>query len=98
MIIGMMGAGAVGCYYGAMLAQAGHDVTVIARQHHIEAIGVTARFVQNHMLSQKHNKIKGFQKHSFVEGVDQDGGIRLFCFQNPLSECISKVTRIRKAP
>jgi 2-dehydropantoate 2-reductase len=38
MIIGVMGAGAVGCYYGAMLAQAGHDVTVIARQHHVEVI------------------------------------------------------------
>ena len=61
MIIGMMGAGAVGCYYGAMLAQAGHDVTVIARQHHIEAIGVTARFVQNHMLSQNIIRSKAFK-------------------------------------
>jgi len=38
MIVGVMGAGAVGCYYGAMLAQAGHDVTLIARQNHLEAI------------------------------------------------------------
>ncbi|BBK35047.1 2-dehydropantoate 2-reductase [Allostella sp. ATCC 35155] len=32
MKIGVMGAGAVGCYYGAMLAMAGHDVTLVGRQ------------------------------------------------------------------
>jgi 2-dehydropantoate 2-reductase len=36
--IGVMGAGAVGCYYGAMLARAGHDVTLIARPQHVDAI------------------------------------------------------------
>ncbi len=33
-----MGAGAVGCYYGGMLARAGHDVTLIARPQHVEAV------------------------------------------------------------
>ena len=33
-----MGAGAVGCYYGGMLARAGHAVTLIARRQHVEAI------------------------------------------------------------
>ena len=33
-----MGAGAVGCYYGAMLARAGHDVTLIGRPQHVEAV------------------------------------------------------------
>ena len=33
-----MGAGAVGCYYGGMLARAGHSVTLIARPQHVEAI------------------------------------------------------------
>ena len=33
-----MGAGAVGCYYGAMLARAGHQVTLIARAQHVEAV------------------------------------------------------------
>src|SRR2546426_11054049 len=36
--IAVMGAGAVGCYYGGMLARAGHDVTLIARAHHVEAV------------------------------------------------------------
>lgn len=33
-----MGAGAVGCYYGGMLAQAGIPVTLIGRAQHVEAI------------------------------------------------------------
>jgi 2-dehydropantoate 2-reductase len=33
-----MGAGAVGSYFGGMLARAGHDVTLIARPQHVEAI------------------------------------------------------------
>ena len=33
-----MGAGAVGCYYGGMLARAGHDVVLIGRPQHVEAV------------------------------------------------------------
>jgi 2-dehydropantoate 2-reductase len=33
-----MGAGAVGCYYGGMLARAGHQVMLIGRTKHVEAI------------------------------------------------------------
>ena len=33
-----MGAGAVGCYYGAMLGRAGLEVTLIARPQHVEAV------------------------------------------------------------
>ena len=33
-----MGAGAVGCYYGAVLARAGHEVTLIGRAQHVEAV------------------------------------------------------------
>ena len=36
--VAVMGAGAVGCYYGGMLARAGHDVTLIARPQHALAI------------------------------------------------------------
>ncbi|ODN70227.1 ketopantoate reductase family protein [Methylobrevis pamukkalensis] len=38
MKIAIMGAGAVGCYYGAMLARAGHAVTLIGRPAHVEAM------------------------------------------------------------
>jgi 2-dehydropantoate 2-reductase len=36
--IAVMGAGAVGCYYGFKLARAGHDVVPIGRPHHVEAV------------------------------------------------------------
>lgn len=38
MKVAVMGAGAVGCYYGAMLARAGHDVVLIGRPQHVEAV------------------------------------------------------------
>src|SRR5919199_6733278 len=34
----VLGAGAVGCYYGAMLARARAPVTLIGRPQHVEAI------------------------------------------------------------
>lgn len=36
--IAVMGAGAVGCFFGGMLARAGADVTLIARGRHLEAL------------------------------------------------------------
>jgi 2-dehydropantoate 2-reductase len=38
MQIAIMGAGAVGCYYGGMLARAGHAVTLVGRPAHVEAV------------------------------------------------------------
>jgi 2-dehydropantoate 2-reductase len=38
MKVAVMGAGAVGCYYGGMLARAGHDVVLIGRAQHVEAV------------------------------------------------------------
>ena len=38
MQVAVIGAGAVGCYYGGLLLRAGHDVTFIGRQTHVDAI------------------------------------------------------------
>jgi len=38
MKIAVMGAGAVGCYYGGMLARAGHAVVLIGRPEHVAAV------------------------------------------------------------
>jgi 2-dehydropantoate 2-reductase len=38
MEVAIVGAGAVGCYYGGLLLRAGHDVTFIGRQPHVDAI------------------------------------------------------------
>jgi 2-dehydropantoate 2-reductase len=36
--VAVLGAGAVGCYFGGMLARAGAPVTLIGRPHHVEAV------------------------------------------------------------
>src|SRR6058998_1137694 len=36
--VAIVGAGAVGCYFGGLLARAGAPVTLIGRAHHVEAI------------------------------------------------------------
>ena len=46
MKIAVMGAGAVGCYYGGLLARAGHEVTLIGRPGHAEAIRRTGLRLQ----------------------------------------------------
>ena len=38
MNVAVMGAGAVGCYFGALLARAGHSVMLIGRAQHVEAV------------------------------------------------------------
>src|SRR6516225_3930204 len=38
MRIAVMGAGAIGCYFGGLLARAGHQVTFVGRRSHVDAI------------------------------------------------------------
>jgi len=49
----VMGAGAVGCYYGGMLARAGHDVVLIGRAQHVDAVRRDGLFLDT----------KAFQTH-----------------------------------
>lgn len=49
----VMGAGAVGCYYGGMLARAGHDVILIGRPQHVDAVRRDGLFLDT----------KAFQAH-----------------------------------
>jgi 2-dehydropantoate 2-reductase len=46
----ILGSGAVGGYYGARLARAGHDVTFIARGAHLEAIRARGLTIRSPML------------------------------------------------
>jgi len=46
MKIAVMGAGAVGCYYGGMLARAGHEVTLIGRPALVAAVRQTGLRLQ----------------------------------------------------
>ncbi len=45
--VAVMGAGAVGCYFGGMLARAGARVTLIGRRTHVEAIAREGLFLDS---------------------------------------------------
>ena len=68
-----MGAGAVGCYYGAMLARAGHQVTLIGRPQHVEAVQRSGLRLQTSQLDE-------FIKLNSSTGPDGVRGAELVLF------------------
>ena len=66
--IAVMGAGAVGCYFGGMLARAGHDVTLIARPQHVEAI-VRDGLHMDTKTFEEHVRVKASTEPAAVEGA-----------------------------
>lgn len=72
-----MGAGGVGCYYGAMLARAGHDVTLIGRAQHIDAVSRAGLRLQT----------AAFDEHVRMRATTEPDGVRgaqlvLFCVKS----------------
>ncbi len=65
----VMGAGAVGCYYGGMLAKAGHEVTLIARDQHVQAIQTDGLRLQTQTFDQQVH-LKASADASAVAGAD----------------------------
>jgi 2-dehydropantoate 2-reductase len=65
MDIAVMGAGAVGCYYGAMLARAGHAVTLIGRSRHVEAVNDRGLFVE----------ARTFQEYVSMQATTEPSGV-----------------------
>src|SRR5207248_8701587 len=51
--VAVMGAGAVGCYFGGMLARAGAPVTLIGRPLHSEAITRAGLFLEGMHFQQR---------------------------------------------
>lgn len=50
--VAVMGAGAVGCYFGGMLARAGAPVTLIGRPSHVEAVTRVGLLLESAQFSQ----------------------------------------------
>ncbi|RCK30617.1 ketopantoate reductase family protein [Thalassospira lucentensis] len=69
MKIAVMGAGAVGCYYGAMLARAGHDVTLIGRPTHVEVMNRDGLLLDLG-ASQEYVAVTGSTEASSVAGAE----------------------------
>jgi 2-dehydropantoate 2-reductase len=79
--IAVMGAGAVGCYYGGMLARAGHDVTLIGRAQHVEAVRRGGLRVET----------KAFDERVGMKASEEASGVRgaklvLFSVKSPDTE------------
>jgi 2-dehydropantoate 2-reductase len=88
MKVAVMGAGAVGCYFGGMLARAGHDVSFVARPQHVEAIRANGLRMQT----------KTFDEQVRVNAVTEPGGARdadlvLFCVKSMDTEAAGRQIR-----
>ncbi len=91
--IAVMGAGAVGCYYGALLARAGHPVTLIGRPSHVQAVRERGLRLQTAVLD-VHVPLASSTDASAVEGAD----VVLFCVKSSDSEDAARQIRPHLAP
>jgi 2-dehydropantoate 2-reductase len=74
----VMGAGAVGCFFGGMLARAGHDVTMIARPDHVEAIKRDGLYMDC-LSFKEYVSVKATEQLNVIDQAD----LILFCVKSP---------------
>jgi 2-dehydropantoate 2-reductase len=86
--VAVMGAGAVGCYFGGMLARAGHDVVLIARPDHVEAIERNGLRMQTKTFDE-HVRLKASSDASAVQGA----ALVLFCVKSLDTETAGALIR-----
>ncbi len=79
--IAVMGAGAVGCFYGGMLARAGHEVTLIGRAQHVDAVRKSGLRVQTNTFDESVT-MQASTDASAVRGAK----LVLFCVKSPDTE------------
>lgn len=73
--IAVLGAGAVGCYFGGMLARSGTPVSLIGRAPHMEAVARDGLLLDGLRV---HERIPIAATTSIEEGL-RDAGVVLFC-------------------
>ena len=88
-----MGAGAVGCYFGGMLARAGHPVTLIARPHHVQAIERDGLRMQTRSFDEQ-VRLAASSEVSAVRGAD----LILFCVKSTDTESAGALLRPHLKP
>lgn len=86
--VAVMGAGAVGCYYGGMLARAGHQVVLIARPQHVEAIEREGLRVQTAAFDEQ-VRLSASTDPAAIEGAD----LVLFCVKSTDTESAGELIR-----
>jgi 2-dehydropantoate 2-reductase len=93
MRIAVMGAGAVGCYYGGMLARAGHDVMLIGRPQHVEAIERQGLRLETRTFDE-HIRVSASTEASAVQGAQ----FVLFCVKSTDTESAAGAIKPHLAP
>jgi 2-dehydropantoate 2-reductase len=93
MKIAVMGAGAVGCYYGFKLARAGHDVVLIGRLQHVEAIERQGLRLETQILDER-IRVSASTEASAVRGAE----LVLFCVKSTDTESAAAAIRPHLAP
>ncbi|WP_454905346.1 ketopantoate reductase family protein [Variovorax gossypii] len=81
MKVAVMGAGAVGCYYGAMLARAGHEVVLVGRPVHVEAVNANGLRLETRAFDEQ-VRMAASTEPGAVKGAD----LVLFCVKSTDSE------------
>jgi 2-dehydropantoate 2-reductase len=89
----VMGAGAVGCYFGALLARAGHRVTLIGRQAHVQAIEAHGLRLQSATLDE-HVRLSASTEAKAVAGAD----VVLLCVKSTDTETAARQIQPHLAP
>lgn len=91
--IAVMGAGAVGCYFGALLARAGHEVVLIGRPAHVEAIRRGGLRLQTAMLDVQ------VPLHADTDpAAARDASLVMFCVKSYDTESAGRQLREHLAP
>ena len=93
MKIAVMGAGAVGCYYGGMLARAGHDVVLIGRPQHVEAIERQGLRLETQTFDER-IRVCASTEASATQGAQ----LVLFCVKSTDTESGAAAIRAHLAP
>jgi 2-dehydropantoate 2-reductase len=88
-----MGAGAVGCYYGFKLARAGHDVVLIGRPQHVEAIERQGLRLETQTFDE-HIRVSASTEGSAVQGAQ----LVLFCVKSTDTDSGAAAIRSLLAP
>lgn len=89
----IMGAGAVGCYFGALLAQAGHTVRLVGRPAHVQAIAAHGLRLQT-ATQDTHVPLQASTEASAVQGAD----VVLLCVKSTDTEAAARQMQPHLAP
>lgn len=91
--IAVMGAGAVGCYFGALLARAGHTVTLIGRPAHVQAVQAHGLRLQTANFD-----IQVPLQASTDAGAVRDADVVMLCVKSTATEAAAREMQPHLAP